>query len=301
METTNDEKSSTNEVADATAKPSEEPSQVEAKSKRALKREKKRAEWLANRTERRVKEKEKRKLKRERKTRENDYELSYSASRKRLKEVTMASSACRVGVVVDMSFDHLMHQRDLGKCCKQLLHCYSINRRLADPMQFYITGIKEKSKGEAEMSKHEGYKNWDAHFHSEDFDAVLPKDRVVYLSSESDNVLSELEPEKYYVIGGLVDHNAHKGLTHKLAVDKGVAHARLPIDEFIKMKTRKVLTIDHVFSILASVTAGKSWRDSFLKVLPERKGIEAKICQDENADEADTCDKAEAEKCLEPT
>ena len=214
---TNNQMSSANEVADA-VKLSEEPSPaVEAKSKRALKKEKKRAEWLANKTERRKKEREKRKLKRERKTRENDYEMSYSASRKRLKEVTMASSACRVGVVVDMSFGHLMHQRDLGKCCKQLLHCYSINRRLADPMQFYITGIKEKSKGEAEMSKHEGYKNWDAHFHSEDFDAVLPKDKVVYLSSESDNVLSELEPEKYYVIGGLVDHNAHKGLVSAAA------------------------------------------------------------------------------------
>ena len=181
-------------------------------SKRALKKERKRAEWLANKGERRAKEREKRRLKRERKTRENDYELSYSASRKRLKEATMAASACRVGVVVDMSFDHLMHQRDLGKCCKQLLHCYSINRRLADPMQFHVTGIKEGSRGEAEMAKHEGYRNWDAHFHAEDYDAALPKDKVVYLSSESENVLSDLEPEKYYVIGGLVDHNAHKGL-----------------------------------------------------------------------------------------
>ena len=122
-----------NEVPDpdVTGKSGDEPKPAvaeETKSKRALKRERKRAEWLASKAERRAKEREKRRLKRERKTRENDYELSYSASRKRLKEATMASSACRVGVVVDMSFDHLMHQRDLGKCCKQLLHCYSINR-----------------------------------------------------------------------------------------------------------------------------------------------------------------------------
>ena len=33
-------------------------------------------------------------------------------------------------------------------------------------MQFHVTGIKEGSEGEAEMAKHEGYRNWDAHFHS---------------------------------------------------------------------------------------------------------------------------------------
>ena len=68
-------------------------------------------------------------------------------------------------------------------------------------------------------------------------------------------------------------------------MEKGVAHARLPIDEFIKMKTRKVLTIDHVFSILAAVTSGKSWKDAFLDVLPDRKGVESKEDQGENVAE----------------
>ena len=66
-----------------------------------------------------------------------------------------------------------------------------------------------------------------------------------------------------------------------MAVEKGVAHARLPIDEFVKLKTRKVLTIDHVFSILAAVTSGKNWRDAFLSVLPDRKGVESKEAQEE--------------------
>lgn len=43
-----------------------------------------------------------------------------------------------------------------------------------------------------------------------------------------------------YVIGGLVDHNSHKGLCYEQAVKNGYRHARLPIDEFVEMKTRKV-------------------------------------------------------------
>ncbi len=136
------------------------------------------------------------------------------------------------------------------------------------------------------MSKHDGFRNWDCHLHEDPYEKALQdhKDKIVYLSSESENVLEKFEKDHYYIIGGLVDHNNHKGLCHKLAVEKGMRHARLPIDEYVKINSRRVLAINHVFQIIGLVVSSeKSWEEAFLQILPGRKGVESKNDDDKVA------------------
>lgn len=96
----------------------------------------------------------------------------------------------------------------MAKTIKQILRVYTRNRRSDAPMQLHITSFNKRSKDE--MARHDGHENWDIYFHSEEYIEVFPKQNLVYLTSESENVINTLENNKVYIIGGLVDHNAHK-------------------------------------------------------------------------------------------
>ena len=115
-------------------------------SKRAQKKLLKRQQWLDSKQERRAKEKEKRKRKMEERRKEGSFEESRSVSRKALKHNSMAASTCKVGVVFDLQFEALMNQRDLGKTLKQVMKCYSLNRRMENPMQLYMTSFSGRGE-----------------------------------------------------------------------------------------------------------------------------------------------------------
>lgn len=74
----------------------------------------------------------------------------------------MATSNCKLTVTIDMSFDELMINKDVAKLTKQILRCYTLNRRAIAPVQFSLSGFSGKSK--QEMEKHNGYEHWDVSF-----------------------------------------------------------------------------------------------------------------------------------------
>jgi hypothetical protein len=122
-----------------------------------------------------------------------------------------------------------------------------------------------------------GFGVWDLHVDARPIQDIFPPTTIVYLTSESPNVLRELLPSNVYAIGAFVDHNHKRGMTFERAQSLGMQHARLPIDEHVDMKTRKVLSHYHVFKILSDVAScGKSWARSLCDNIPTRKGIKPK-------------------------
>lgn len=110
---------------------------------------------------------------------------------------------------------------------------------------------------------------------------LFDKDKIIYLTSESETVLDVLEKGAVYIIGGIVDHNHHKFLTHEIAQKNSIRTARLPLSEHLIMKTRSVLTINQCFEIILGVSEGNSWKKALIDVMPSRKNIKPKEDDDE--------------------
>lgn len=224
---------------------------------------------VEQRKSRRKEEKEKQKARRKEKLR-NSSDTSL-LTRRGLKNNRMENSSCRIRICIDCRFDSMMSEKDVGSLQKQISFSYSANRRSSSPCQFYLTNVDGKLEKRLESNS---ALNWDIFLRRDPLEKVFQQDEILYLTSESENVLSSNEPldeKTVYVIGGLVDHNSRKGLCHELAVKNNWRHARLPIDEFVKLNSRRVLACNHVLEILLNFIELSDWKKAFEKNIPKRK------------------------------
>lgn len=229
----------------------------------------------------REKEKQAKKLKRIQAKEQGLKLVRTGPSRKELKFNKTSTNPADISVAIDLSFDDLMIDKDLSSCASQLLRVYTNNRRAKRPIPVHFTGLDENGKLYEKLQRNEGWKNWDVIPHKESFMELFDKDKIIYLTSESETVLDTLEKDAVYVIGGLVDHNHHKSLTLDLALKNNIRTARLPLSEHLIIKTRAVLTINQVFDVILAVSEGLSWKKALIQTLPQRKKIKLREEDDE--------------------
>ena len=139
----------------------------------------------------------------------------------------------------------------------------------------------------------------DRHFAPEEARQALrriPLSSAVYLTADTDDTLTELEPGVTYIIGGIVDKNRYKGLCRAKADRLGIRAAKLPLSqdmlEAVERNVRsqgesiqdvsagegdtgfvgrKVLTVNQVVEILTAWTETRDWVKALEKALPRRK------------------------------
>jgi tRNA (guanine9-N1)-methyltransferase len=211
-------------------------------------------------------------------------------------------------ILLDCDFDSYMNERERISLASQITRCYSDNgkARFRAHLALASFGGKLRERFETVLLGHKAWKG--VRFFEGNFVDVAEMAKgwmrdagernvlkgafegtmvssgeegaggedgggeIVYLSSESENTLTELRPYSTYIIGGLVDKNREKGLCHRRAGERGVKTARLPIGEFMEMTSRKVLATNHVVEIMLRWLETRDWAKAFDAVIPKRKG-----------------------------
>jgi tRNA (guanine9-N1)-methyltransferase len=228
-----------------------------------------------------------------------------------------------ITVIFDCDFEEYMYDQELKSLGLQITRCYSDNRKAKYKTHLALSSFGGKMRERFDGILAQQYTSWKGfQFFEEDFVAVAEKSKewmtspqdgedigairrataeeeqndpgttgdaseegeIIYLSSESDNVLTHLKPNSTYIIGGLVDKNRHKGICHRRAVNRGIKTAKLPIKEYLEMRDRQVLVTNHVLEILLKWMEFGDWGKAFMEVMPKRKG--GKLREDGTHDEA---------------
>lgn len=191
----------------------------------------------------------------------------YKLKRRKLTEEDLSNQK----VVLDVSFDDDMNEKEVRSLVSQITYLYGKNRVVEHPLRIYMTSFGGKLKNNLESLN--GFPHWKGITSDpRPYLDMFPKESLVYLSAESEESLTDLNEDDVYIIGGLVDHNRLKGICFDKAVSQGIRTARLPIGEFMELKNRKVLTVNQVYEILLAFSVEKDWAKAFDSIIPKRKG-----------------------------
>lgn len=171
-----------------------------------------------------------------------------------------------------------MTSKEINSLSQQIRYCYASNRRSRNPV--YLSCANLSGETLEHLTNVCGFPDqWleRAFSYSETKNIVEMHDtsKLVYLTSDSENTIDHLDDSKIYVIGGIVDRNRLKRAAIDKAESFNIPTAKLPITDYFKLVTTKVLTCNHVFDILLKYRElGNDWKKAMLEVLPVRKDIQ---------------------------
>jgi tRNA (guanine9-N1)-methyltransferase len=281
-------------------------------SKNQLKKLRRQEAWEAGRGDRALKRREKRKQKQEAKRakRTEAEESGIILPQKFKTKATASGNLIPMTFIIDCSFDSLMVENEIISLSQQICRSYSAVRSARYRPQLLISGYSGRLRDRFERVMRGQYENWKGAKMIEDdlveagrvadsqmktaqgrphtslpdhisaieeaSSTTQPGPSLVYLCAESPNVLKTLSPNTSYIIGGLVDRNRHKSHCYSVANAANLPTARLPIDDYVKLSTRKVLVTNHVVEIMLKYLETGDWAESFLSVIPQRTGVDRK-------------------------
>ncbi|XP_022356420.1 tRNA methyltransferase 10 homolog B isoform X4 [Enhydra lutris kenyoni] len=168
---------------------------------------------------------------------------------------------------------------ELSRLAGQIRRLYGSNKKASRPFWIYLTGFTTDSPLYEEcLRMNDGFSSYLLDITEEDCFSLFPLDTLVYLTPDSEHALEDIDLNKVYILGGLVDESIQKKVTFQKAREHSVKTVRLPIQEYMvrhqngKNYHSEILAINQVFDILSTYFETQNWPEALKKGVSSRKG-----------------------------
>ncbi|PIO60186.1 tRNA (guanine-N(1)-)-methyltransferase, partial [Teladorsagia circumcincta] len=111
------------------------------------------------------------------------------------------------------------------------------------------------------------------------FTDLFPRERIVYLSPDAEEVIEDVQEHDVFVLGGIVDRVPEKGIPRKASLETAIAEEvrsmKLPLDKYVTWKSgTKFLTLTAVFSILRNTyNSGGDWETALRNFYTSKSAV----------------------------
>ncbi|XP_011516037.1 tRNA methyltransferase 10 homolog B isoform X1 [Homo sapiens] len=180
---------------------------------------------------------------------------------------------------IDLSMTHYMSKKELSRLAGQIRRLYGSNKKADRPFWICLTGFTTDSPLYEECVRmNDGFSSYLLDITEEDCFSLFPLETLVYLTPDSEHALEDVDLNKVYILGGLVDESIQKKVTFQKAREYSVKTARLPIQEYMvrnqngKNYHSEILAINQVFDILSTYLETHNWPEALKKGVSSGKG-----------------------------
>ncbi|XP_037020010.2 tRNA methyltransferase 10 homolog B isoform X2 [Artibeus jamaicensis] len=180
---------------------------------------------------------------------------------------------------IDLSMTHHMSKKELSRLAGQIRRLYGSNKKASRPFWICLTGFGTDSPLYEEcLRMNDGFSSYLLDVTEEDCFSLFPLEALVYLTPDSECALEDVDLNKVYILGGLVDESIQKKVTFQKAQEHSVKTARLPIQEYMVRRQNgknyhsEILTINQVFDILSTYFETQNWPEALKRGVSSRRG-----------------------------
>lgn len=173
-------------------------------------------------------------------------------------------------IVFDCVYDGQMSNHVCRYTAEELAECHRVNQLNLNPFDLHICAPNMDTQTMTQLRKRLPklmHPTCPIDIHTKPITDVFPVENLVYLTSQSVNVLKHYNPDDIYVIGGAVEKCINQPASLSRAKALGIRTARFPLEEILHWGlARKEIRLDLQLKILLDFKNSGDWKEAFTHI-----------------------------------